>query len=126
MLKLKQSCGEKIVLKDAQTGHHLMTITTMLANDEQLAIYKAPLICRVEYPAGKDGFIPTTYMPIPHSDWFKFGKILFRVTSRKRATVTYCFTQEEDEVLVLRADSIRRKEVDSNYYETFNDYALRA
>ena len=119
MLKLKQSCGEKIALKDAQTGHHLMTITTMLANDEQLAIYRAPLICRVEYPAGKDGFIPTTYMPIPHSEWFKFGKILFRVTSRKRATVTYCFTQEEDEVLVLRADLIQRKYTESEEWKYF-------
>ena len=114
MLKLKQSCGEKIVLKDAQTGHHLMTITTMLANDEQLAIYKAPLICRVEYPAGKDGFIPTTYMPIPHTDWFDFGKTSFRITNRKRATVTYRFMQEEDEVLVLRADLIQRKQ-DGDY-----------
>jgi len=119
MLKLKQSCGEKIVLKDAQTGHHLMTITTMLADDEKLAIYKAPLICRVEYPAGKDGFIPTTYMPIPHGDWFKFGKTLFRVTSRKRATVTYCFTQEEDEVLVLRADLIQRKDNESAELQYF-------
>jgi hypothetical protein len=34
--------------------------------------------------------------------------------------------QEEDEVQVLRADLIQRKEVDSNYYETFNDYGLRA
>ena len=126
MLKLKQSCGEKIVLKDVQTGHHLMTITTMLANDEQLVIYKTPLICRVEYPAGKDGFIPTTYMPIPHEVWFSLGKTSFRITNRKRATVTYRFMQEEDEVLVLRADLIQRKEVDSNYYETFNDYGLRA
>ena len=114
MLKLKQSCGEKIVLKDAQTGHHLMTITTMLADDEQLNIYRAPLICRVEYPTGKDGFIPTTFMPIPHSEWFKFGKILFRVTSRKRAVVTYCFMQDENEVTVLRADLIQRKQ-DGDY-----------
>ena len=34
--------------------------------------------------------------------------------------------EEEDEVLVLRADLIQRKEVDSNYYETFNDYGLSA
>lgn len=119
MLKLKQSCGEKIVLKDAQTGHHLMTITTMLADDEQLAIYKAPLICRVEYPAGKDGFIPTTYMPIPHTDWFDFGKTSFRITNRKRATVTYRFMQEEDEVLVLRANLIQRKDSESAEWQYF-------
>ena len=49
-------------------------------------------------------------MPIPHDDWFKFGKTLFRITNRKRATVTYCFTQEEDEVLVLRVDLIQREQ----------------
>ena len=44
----------------------------------------------------------------------------------KHEGMVWEFMQEEDEVLVLRADLIQRKEVDSNYYETFNDYSLRA
>ena len=109
MLKLKQSIGEKIVLKDSFTGHHAMTITTMLATQEQLAIHNAPILCRVEYPANNDGYIPTTWLPVPEpdKDWMKFGKILFRISNRKRATVTYCFLHDEEEVIIKRVDNIR-------------------